>query len=59
MAEQRVLLDRMEAPGPAAVSKGEECAAPLKLRVLDRSQLRMLTLDVDSLIGPDHKARAI
>ena len=36
-----------------------ESTTPLKLKVLDRRQLRMMTLDVDSLIGLDHKARAI
>ena len=60
MAEQVVLLDMPEASeAPAAAGNRPESTVPLKLRILDRSQLRMLTLDVDSLIGPDHKARAI
>ena len=57
MTGQIVLLDMPEAPPTSA--NGKESTAPLKLKVLDRSQLRMVTLDVDSLIGPDHKARAI
>jgi transposase len=59
MTEQVVLLEMPEASEPATAANGQESTAPLKLRVLDRSQLRMMTLDVDSLIGPDHKARAL
>jgi transposase len=59
MTEQVVLLDLPEALELPATANAKESTVPLKLRVLDRSQLRMLTLDVDSLIGPDHKARAI
>lgn len=59
MTEQVVLLEMPEASEPAAAAGGQESTAPLKLKVIDRSQLRMMTLDVDSLIGPDHKARAI
>lgn len=59
MAEQVVLLEMPEALQAPAAAKGQECTTPLKLKVLDRRQLRMMTLDVDSLIGPDHKARAI
>ena len=40
-------------------ANAKESTAPLKLKVVDRSQLQLMTLDVDSLIGPDHKARAI
>jgi transposase len=57
MTGQKLLLgipERLELP---ATEKGSTAA--LKLRILDRSQLRLLTLDVDSLIGPDHKAHAI
>jgi transposase len=59
MTEQVVLLEMPEASQAPAVTKGQESTTPLKLKVLDRRQLRMMTLDVDSLIGPDHKARAI
>lgn len=59
MTEQVVLLKMPEASEAPAAAKGKESTTPLKLKVLDRRQLRMMTLDVDSLIGPDHKARAI
>jgi transposase len=57
MTEQKVLLD-MPAAAPA-MADARESSAPLKLKSLDRSQLVMMTLDVDSLISPEHKARAI
>jgi transposase len=60
MTEQRVLLDMPEAALLApAVADVNQSNAPLKLKGLDRSQLLMITLDVDSLISPEHKARAI
>jgi transposase len=59
VAEQIELLEMPEAAGPQAVADGNEHSAALKLKVLDRNQLRMVPLDVDSLIGSDHKARAI
>lgn len=57
MAGQKILLEMPEASPETANAK--ESAAPLKLKVLNRSQLQMMALDVDLLIGPDHKARAI
>jgi transposase len=59
MTEQVVLLEMPEASEAPVAAKGKEPTTPLKLKILDRRQLRMTTLDVDSLIGPDHKARAI
>lgn len=57
MAGQEILLDIPEASSKTATAK--ESSAPLKLKALNRSQLQLVPLDVDSLIGPDHKARAI
>jgi transposase len=57
MAGQEILLEMPESSPETATAK--ESTAPLKLKILNRSQLQMVTLDVDSLIGPDHKARAI
>jgi transposase len=57
MAGQEILLDIPEASSKTATAK--ESSAPLKLKALKRSQLQLVPLDVDSLIGPDHKARAI
>lgn len=56
-AEQAVLIDipeqsQAEAERPAA-------GGPLKLRRVNRRQTTMLTVDVEALIAPDHKARAI
>lgn len=56
-ASQPVLIEIPEQP-----LVGERPAATggaLKLRRVDRRQTTMLTLDVEALIGPDHKARAI
>lgn len=57
MTEQAVLLDMPEAA--AAHASTQEGATALKLKVVDRSQLQLVPLDVESSIGPDHKARAI
>ncbi len=57
MTEQKVLLDMPE--GTGGMGDATQPGAPLKLKILDRSQLVMMTLDVDSLIGSEHKARAI
>jgi transposase len=57
MTGQEVLLDMPEAAPVNANAR--ESTAPLKLKVIDRSQLQLMALDVDSLIAPDHKARAI
>lgn len=58
MPKQEILLEM-----PAADGRTEACAevtpGPRKLKPVDRNQLRMLMLDVDSLVGPDHKVRAI
>ena len=57
MTEQKTLLDM-----PVGASEHvdtRQSTTPLKLKVVDRNQLQLMTLDVDSLIGPDHKARAI
>ena len=54
-AEQAVLIDIPEQPlaEPPTAAGGA-----LKLRRVDRRQTVMLMLDVEVLIGPDHKARA-
>jgi transposase len=57
MTEQKLLLDMPEAAPAMAVAR--EPRVVLKLKSVDRSQLLMMTLDVDSLISPEHKARAI
>jgi transposase len=57
MTDQKVLLDMPEAT--PAMADARDSNAPLKLKSLNRSQLLMMTLDVDSLISPEHKARAI
>ena len=57
MTRQEVLFDMPEAAPVNANVKGS--TAPLKLKIIDRSQLQLMTLDVDSLIASDHKARAI
>jgi transposase len=48
---------------PAADDKIEtrapEPEGPPKLKVIDRNQFKMLTLDVDTLVAADHKVRAI
>jgi transposase len=60
MTEQKVLLDVPEAAAPGrAIVDAKQSNTLLKLKSLDRSQLLMMTLDVDSLISPEHKARAI
>jgi transposase len=58
MKGQQVALLNMPEAAPAKAST-EETGPPLKLKVVDRSQLQLVTLDVESSIGPDHKARAI
>ncbi|MGE5248902.1 MAG: IS1182 family transposase, partial [Bacteroidota bacterium] len=50
-------METPEASPTTATAK--QSSVPLKLKVLNRSQLQLVPLDVDSLIGPDHKARAI
>jgi transposase len=57
MTEQKVLLDIPEAA--TATTNAEKPCRPLKLKAVDRSQLMMITLDLDSSISPEHKARAI
>jgi transposase len=59
VAEQIDLLEMSAVSGARAAANGKEHSGALKLKVLNRNQLRMVPLDVDSLIGPDHKARAI
>lgn len=57
MTGQKTLLDMPE--GAPEHADAKQSTAPLKLKVVDRNQLQLMTLDVDSLIAPDHKARAI
>src|ERR1039457_4901678 len=47
--------------GPAAAVQAEPAKVPcnLKLRSANREQLKVVTIDVDQLIPPTHKARAI
>ena len=55
-AEQAILIEIPEQP------RGDEPAAAsgaLKLRRVDRRQTTLLTVDVEGLIGPEHKARAM
>lgn len=58
MPEQEILLEMSATDGRAAACV-EVTPAPRKLKFVDRNQLRMLMLDVDSLVAADHKARAI
>jgi transposase len=55
-AEQAVLIDIAE---QAPAERLAAADGALKLRRVDRRQTTMLTVDVEALIGPDHKARAI
>lgn len=57
MTEQKVLLDIPEVA--TATANAQESCGPLKLKAVDRSQLMMITLDLDSSISSEHKARAI
>lgn len=55
-AEQATLIEIPEQPGrdePAAAS------GALKLKRVERRQSLLMRVDVEALIGPDHKARAI
>ena len=58
MPDQKVLLKIPAAEG-ALESSSEGALGPRKLKPVDRNQLLMLTLDVDSLVSADHKVRAI
>lgn len=55
--QQPVLIEIPEQPASAERPRGGGGA--LKLRRVDRRQCRLLNVDVEALIGPDHKARAI
>ena len=54
---QAILLEMPEQPEPA--SGPAPVNAPAKLREVDRSQSMLAHIQVDELIGADHKARAI
>lgn len=56
MSEQGVLLEMPE--GPAVAASAEELGAR-KYVAIDRSQLCWMAMDLEGLIGEDHKARAI
>ena len=58
MAEPVILLE-MPAADPPAESAAQAAPGPPKLQRVDRNPLKMLMLDVDSLLAADHKARAI
>jgi transposase len=61
VSDQPALLDIPEQPEPEAICPVGMEAAPTKPRfiVLDRNQMRWTHLDLDTLIAPDHPARAI
>jgi len=54
---QPILIEIPEQPAPQRPP--EAPGGALKFRRVDRRQSMMLTMDVEALIGPDHKARAI
>jgi transposase len=54
--EQPLLIEIGEQP---AIERPAAAIGALKLRRVDRRQSALLNIDVESLIGPDHKARAI
>jgi transposase len=56
-AQQRPLIEMPEQPARAERPAGS--GPGLKLRRVDRRQSLLLNVDVETLIGPDHKARAI
>ncbi len=58
MPQQEILLE-IAAADPAAGEDAEVIPGPRKLKSVDRNQLKMLMLDVDSLVPAGHKARAI
>src|SRR6266545_3369326 len=55
------LFEELEGPAPAAAVTPKPAGVPcnLKLRGANRGQLKAVTIDVDQLIPPTHKARAI
>ncbi|MCX6635803.1 MAG: IS1182 family transposase [Acidobacteria bacterium] len=59
-AEQNgTLFEDLEGPAAAGQPKPAEVPCNLKLRRANRDQLKMVTIDVEQLIPPQHKARAI
>lgn len=58
MPDQEMLL-AMPAAACSAGSPPEAAVSAPKLKVIDRNQFKMLMLDVDTLVGADHKIRGI
>lgn len=57
MAEQKQLLEVPSQDRAAAVADAP--ASNPKLKVIDRNQFKMLALDVNTLVSPNHRVRAI
>ncbi len=53
------LFEEPDGPAPAAPAKARQAPCNLKLHSPVREQLKVVTLDVEQLIPPTHKARAI
>jgi transposase len=53
------LFEDLEEPAASAQPKPGEVPCHLKLRGVNRDQLKVVTIDVEQLIPPTHKARAI
>ena len=58
MSDQETMFEIAAAEGPWQAPRTEP-EAPPKLKVIDRNQFKMLTLDVNTLVAADHKVRAI
>jgi transposase len=58
MPQQEKLLE-LPATQQEAAASAERPRGPRKLKRVDRNQWKMLTLDVDTLVSADHRARAI
>src|ERR1035441_3572501 len=57
--ENARLFEEPDGPAAAAPPKPAKVPCNLKLRSANREQLKVVTIDVDQLIPPPHKARAI
>ena len=57
--QNATLFEDLEGPAAAGQPKPAEVPCNLKLRRANRDQLKMVTIDVEQLIPPQHKARAI
>src|SRR5258705_2430799 len=59
MAEQKVLIDLPYRPIEETVEGRPEVELRPRLKVVNRNQLLMRSVDVEKLIEPDHAARGI